>query len=334
MDILWHLALFLASGALIWGLSGFLVSATDRVAKRYNKPGFAVAFFVLGVMTSVSEMSVAVNATIEGVPQVSAGNLIGGSLVIFLLIIPILAVMGNGIPMNAALGPRVMAFLLTIAILPSLFALDGGINRVEGLCMILLYGMIIYVVQSRKPVEDVIEQTVQEVGEELLHTDEGWFRHRAATTLDVAKIIGAGVLIFFAGKLLVDESIFFSQLLSIPASLVGLVLLSIGTNAPELVIAIRCVVGKHKDIAFGDYMGSAGANTLLMGGLALANGSFGLERTGFIPTFVLLAAGLVLFFVFSRTKNTLSRREGAILLGIYVVFLLFQMANVARLAEV
>lgn len=327
MAVLLHLCLFLLSAAVIWVLSGLLIGATDRVAKRYNKPGFAVAFFVLGIMTSVSEISVATNATLEGVPQMSAGNLVGGSLVIFLLIIPLLAIIGNGIPMNGALGSKTLALLLSIVVLPSLLILDGGVSRAEGLVMILLYCTLIYFVKNHKSTEEVIEQTVQDVEEELLHTGR-FFHRRKATIMDLAKIAFAGVLIFFAGKLLVDESIYFSTLLSIPASFVGLILLSIGTNAPELVIAIRCVVGKHKDIAFGDYMGSAAANTPLMGFLALANGSFCLEKSEFIPTFFLLSIGLLLFFIFSRTKHELSRKEGMTLLGIYGVFLVSQLVNV------
>ncbi|PIR49781.1 hypothetical protein COU79_03040 [Candidatus Peregrinibacteria bacterium CG10_big_fil_rev_8_21_14_0_10_54_7] len=329
MVVLLHCFLFLLSAAVIWGLSGMLVSATDRVAKRYKKPGFAVAFLVLGIMTSIGEASVLVNATLEGVPQVSAGNLVGASLVIFLLIIPLLAMLGDGVPMNGSLRTRSLVLLLLIVALPSLLVLDGGLNPAEGLVMILLYFTLLYAVQKRKPAEEIIEQTIQQVGGELLHT-RGFLHYRKATLVDIEKIVIAGVLIFLAGRLLVDESVYFSNLLSIPASLVGLILLSIGTNIPELVIAIRCVVGRHKDIAFGDYMGSAAANTLLMGFLALANGSFSLERSEFIPTFFLLSLGLALFFIFSRSKHNLSRKEGMTLLSIYAVFLIMQLSNVAR----
>ncbi|MDD5055951.1 MAG: hypothetical protein PHZ00_06845 [Candidatus Peribacteraceae bacterium] len=330
MTVLLHLFLFLLSSSVIWGLSGLLVGATDRVAKRYRKPGFAVAFFVLGIMTSISELSVAVNAGVEGVPQVSAGNLIGGTLVIFLLIIPLLAVLGNGIPVNGSLGVKGLLSVITVAIIPSLLVLDGNVTRTEGLVMLLLYFTLLFAVQKRKPVEEMVEETVRDVEDELLHP--GHWLHHKATLADAAKILLAGMLIFVAGKILVDESVYFSQLLSIPASLVGLLLLSIGTNAPELVIAIRCIVGKHKDIAFGDYMGSAAANTAIMGFLAIAKGTFTLERSEFIPTFFLLLVGLILFFIFSRTKQIFSRKEGIALLGIYVLFILFQLVNFIRFA--
>lgn len=326
MIVLLHGVFFALSAAVIWVFSGLLVGATDRVARRYNRPGFAVAFFILGMMTSVSELSVATNAAIEGVPQVSAGNLIGGSLVIFLLIIPLLAVVGRGIPINATLSPKTLVFLLVIVLLPSLLALDGGISRVEGAAMLLLYATLIYVVQSKKPAEQMLEQTVQDVGAELLAT-RAFFRHHRATAMDIVKIVFAGLAIFFAGNMLVEESVFFSGLLAIPASLVGLVLLSVGTNIPEIVITVRCVVGHRKEIAFGDYMGSAAANTPIMGVLALSNGAFALERSEFILTFFVLSAGLVLFFFFARSKREISRAEGIALLSLYVAFLCFQVGS-------
>ena len=306
----------------MWTLSGVLVNATDRIARRYKKPGFAIAFFVLGMLTSISEISVATNATIEGFPQVSAGNLVGGMLVIFFLIIPILAVLGGGIEMNHALGKRTMLFLLAVVLTPAFFALDGSIVPSEGILMILLYIALLYVVQKRKPTEAVVETTIQDV-ENVIQ------KKRNATVLDILKVCFAAILIFAAGKLLVDESIYFSAFFSVPPSLMGLLLLSIGTNAPELVIAIRCALEKRKDIAFGDYMGSATANTLIMGFLSISNGPFVLEQSEFIPTFALLFFGLLLFLWFARSKDDLSKKEGLVLLGVYAFFLASQIGNIA-----
>lgn len=329
MTVLLHLLLFLLSSAVIWGLSGLLVSATDRVAKRYNKPGFAVAFIVLGIMTSVPELSIAVNSAIGGVPQVSAGNLVGGMIVIFLMIIPVLAILGNGIPVNGALGVKELGFVIAVALLPSILVLDGDLTRAEGIIMLIIYFTLLFAVQKRKSVEEIVEETVRDVEEELLHPHGHWHRHKA-TLIDTGKIILAGILIFLAGKLLVDESVYFSTLLSIPSSLVGLIVLSIGTNIPELVIAIRCVVRKNKDIAFGDYMGSAAANAAILGFLGIVRGPFLLEQSEFIPTFIILSVGLALFFIFSQTKNVISRKEGILLLSFYMIFILFQFANFVR----
>lgn len=318
-----HAVVFFLSAAVIWFFSGILIDATDRVAKRYNKPGFATAFFVLGFLTSISELSVATNATFEGVPEVSVGNLIGASIVILLLIIPLLAITGNGIHVSTALTMDILAYLLFIALTPVIFVLDGNLNRSEGMIMILLYILLIVAIRRSRPLRKIAGEAMTDVEEELIHK-------RHATVRDVIKILTGGILIFVAGKMLVDESVFFAGILGIPSSLVGLVVLSIGTNVPELVIALRCVLGKHKDLAFGDYMGSVAANTLLFGLLAVVNGPFGVEHTEFVAAFVLMLTGLVLFYIFARSRRTISRGEGVILLGIYLSFVLAQVFNIVK----
>lgn len=311
---------------MIWFLSGILIDATDRVARRYRKPGFAVAFFVLGFLTSISEISVAVNATAQGIPQVSAGNLMGASLVIMLLIIPLLAILGNGVPMTRSLRPSTVACLLIVVLLPSLFALDGNVARYEGILMLLLYGGLLLRIRKKVPAHETAIKTLRETKATLLNT-------RYATAMDIAKIIAGAAFIFIAGNVLVDESAYFARLLSIPVSFVGLLLLSIGTNFPELVIAVRCVLGRHKDIAFGDYMGSAAANTCIFGVLVIANGAFSIVLSEVVVTCTITAIGLTLFFRFARTKALLSRTEGGILLSLYALFLIFQILNALRLPD-
>ncbi|TSC78921.1 MAG: inner membrane protein [Candidatus Peregrinibacteria bacterium Gr01-1014_25] len=313
-----HIPVFALSIGVIWYLSGLIVEATDRVARRYRRSGFTTAFLILGFLTSISEISVAANASIEGVPQISAGNLIGASLVILLLIIPLLAVLGRGIPMKLSMTRENMAFLLGTVALPTVIVLDGSVSRSEGLTLVFLYLLLVFSIQSRRPTETTARRTVEEVEEEIVHT-------RHAHVIDILKIIAGGVLIFLAGHLLVQESLLFAETIGTPPSLVGLLFLSIGTNVPELVIALRCVLGKRTDIAFGDYMGSSAANTLIFGLLPLVNGPFLLTSQQFIPSFAVTVVGLLLFFRFARSGGELSRKEGAILLALFLAFVLSEL---------
>lgn len=323
MQILLHSGLFIGAILVLWLLSGILVEAIDRVARRYEKPGFAIAFFVLGFLTSISEMSVAVNSTIEGVPQISAGNLVGASLVIFLLLIPLLAVVGKGIPIKGILSGSAVFVLLVSVLLPSILMIDGNLTRREGMLLIALYIALVYWVKRTLPrKKNVARKAVRTVEMTLLH-------HHRATAVDILKMLLAASLIFVAGRFLVDESVYFSSMLGIPASLIGLLLLALGTNIPECVIALRCVTSQHKDIAFGDYMGSAAANVPIIGVLALANGTFAIDAGEFLTTGLFLAIGLTLFFFFARSDREISRKEGALLLALYLLFIITQITAFA-----
>jgi cation:H+ antiporter len=140
-----------------------------------------------------------------------------------------------------------------------------------------------------------------------------------------------GQYVFFgAGHFLVLQGAYIAEALNVPASIIGLLVLSLGTNIPELVIVIRSVLTKHSDIAFGDYIGSATMNALIFGGVAIANGSFFVEASEFIIIAILTVVGLVLLYIFSRSERTISRREGAILLGLYALFLCAQIITILR----
>lgn len=326
MGLFTHILTFLLAAGVIWLLSGILIDATDSVAKRYKKPGFAVAFFVLGFLTSIGEMSVAFNATINDVPQISAGNLLGASLVIFLLIIPLLAIVGNGIPMQQTLRTSNTVLLLFIILLPALVALDGSVSVTEGIIILLFYATLVYRIRKKQPVQKTATEAIEHVQTELLNTRHG-------TAFDLSKIFIGATLIFLAGHIVVEESTYFAEILGIPLSLVGLLLLSVGTNVPEIVIAVRCILGKHKDIALGDYLGSAAANSVLFALLPIAGGSFGIEASEIYLTCGLFFVGLAFFFFFSRTRELLSRKEGIILLTIYIVFMSVQIMNALRLSD-
>lgn len=184
----------------------------------------------------------------------------------------------------------------------------------------MLYAVLAYMirkhtVQSRDVVENIEEALLQKTN---------------ASRLDIFKIIIGGGLIFVAGHYLIQETVYISNILSIPSSIIGLLILSIGSNIPEIVIAVRAIGKKQGDIALGDYLGSAVANTFIFALLAIFNKGFMVERSEFIYTAALLVIGLIVLYYFSNTKNFLSKKEGWGLLAIYCVFVVIQVIGIIR----
>lgn len=318
MEPLLHLIYFLLSATVIWFFSGLLVDSVDRVAKRFHKNGFTVAFFVLGLMTSISEISVMVNSSLNRTPQVSAGNLSGASMVILFLIVPLLAIMNKGIGLSGSMRRPTLALSLLAIFLPALCMADGRVELFEGVLALGSYLVLLYFVRHVPP---TVSEVTTMVSEELT-------QHKHATLRDSMIIIAGALAIFLAGHSLVEESVYFAQMFAIPPSIIGLLLLSVGTNVPELVIAVRSIRKQHADIAFGDYMGSAVANTLIFGFLTVLSGPFSVEASEFTLSAGIMLLGLPLLFWFASTGFTLSRKEGSILLTVYVGFVLAQLTNV------
>lgn len=323
MTVTTHILFFLIGLVAIWISAGHLIDIVSRLAHRFHRSSFVLSFFVLGVLTSISEISVAVNATAEGAPQISAGNLIGASLVIILLIIPLLAMFGNGIRLSLSFSRGSILLAGITIVLPPLLILDGNLNLFESIGLLVFYAALLLAIEKRT----LFVRTARALHNVLPRRGPADARD---TVFDVIKLIVGAAIIFIAARALVHQTLFFSDLLDIPSSFIALLALSLGTNVPELVIAARSVMKKQKEIAFGDYMGSAATNTLIFACLGLVNGGFMVERTEFIPVFCMLAFGLILFIVFCNSNRIISRAEGWGLFTVYCMYLLWQFGNLTR----
>ena len=292
---------------LIWFGSGMIVTSVDRLAHKLNLSSFVVSFFLLGILTSVPEISVGVNSLIDKKPEIFVGNLIGGIVVIFLLIIPLLALLGDGVKLVHQLEKDNLIFALVVIAAPSMFALDGTISLAEGLFSILLYADLVYIVEKRKGL-------LERIKDNLVH-------NKNHIVNDLIKIVLGVGTVFVASRYIVDETIYFSNLFQVSPFLISLIVVSLGTNLPELSLVIRALLLKKKEVALGDYLGSAAANTVIFGGLILANGASTVVPNHFLQTFIFIAGGLLIFYIFSRSKNDISREEGLVLLLGYLLFL-------------
>ena len=69
---------FFLSFFVVWWGAGLIIDAVGRISRKINLSSFAVSFFVLGLMTSIPELSVGINSVINRDPEIFVGNLLGG----------------------------------------------------------------------------------------------------------------------------------------------------------------------------------------------------------------------------------------------------------------
>lgn len=306
------LVLFIASFFVVWYASGIIINAVDSLAHRLKMSSFAVSFFVLGILTSIPELSVGLNSIINGRPEIFVGNLLGASLVIFILVIPILAIFGNGVRLVHQLTEKNLIFSLLVVATPVFLIADDLLTRTEGVFLIFIYGILFYFIEKKGGLLKIFDENTLPKKKNLLEI--------------ITRLVFGISVIFFTSNFIVNQTIYFSQYFGISSFIISLIFLSIGTNMPELSLAIRSVSMGKKDIALGDYLGSAAANTLFFGILTLLNGKRVIFGNYTIQTLVATLLGLGVFYFFSRSKNDISRKEGLILLLIYVLFIFVEFA--------
>jgi cation:H+ antiporter len=314
-----HILLFVLGSVLLWISSRIVISGIDHIARRLQTSSFSISFLVLGILTSITEISVGINAAIAKKPEIFVGNLVGGSLVILLLVLPLLAFFNGGLRLGTHLRPRRLVYFLLITIAPLLTLIDGKVSLYEAFILMLAYAVFMYSVETE-------ERSV-----EVRHHHEKPKGKYSLTTSIFLIVIGSAI-IFGSSKLIINEVLYFADVLRVAPFLISILVLSIGTNLPELSIAVNAIRMKETDIAVGDYIGSAAANTLLFGVFSAFTGAYALSMPGYWLTFIIVIAGYALFFLFLRSSRTLAVREAVVLFALFVVFVAFHATEIISLS--
>lgn len=306
MKLTLDILIFLVSFIFVWKGSGLVIKSVDKISRRLKVSSFAFSFFLLGILTSVSEISVALASLSAGTPEVSIGNIIGGIIVIFFLIIPMFAVLGNGIKITTKVRPIMLIFAFMMFTTPLVSVLDQKLTMIEAVFMLFFAIIFIFNIQKNKGVLD---------------DNNNILDLKRYSIRDVFKIILGIIIVFVACNIIVEKTISFGKLLGISPFVISLIILSIGTNLPELSLVFRALKDKKKDVAFGNYLGSATMSIIILSFLIFLSGGKILIINNFWKILVVTVIGFGLFFHFTRSKNDLSRKEGLVLLLVYLTFL-------------
>ena len=145
-----HLIIYLLAFIGIWIGSGLAITSVESVSKALRLSSFAVSFLLLGFFTSVSELSVGINAVLEKDPEIYVGNLIGASLVIFMLIIPLLAITSNGLNINKEFQRFNLLISMIVIAAPVILSVDGNVDRTDSIIAIILYLVLLICIQMKR----------------------------------------------------------------------------------------------------------------------------------------------------------------------------------------
>ncbi|MDX1620489.1 MAG: hypothetical protein R3320_05835 [Nitriliruptorales bacterium] len=117
----------------------------------------------------------------------------------------------------------------------------------------------------------------------------------------------------------VDHAVRAASGLRIPAFVVGMTLLAVGTDLPEIANSIAASVAGHGDINVGDSVGSSLTQaTLVIGLMAFATHAVPVPRKNVLLLGGLAAAAVLFGLVLMRDGN-LSRVDGGLLVGAWVL---------------
>jgi cation:H+ antiporter len=308
VNIIFYL-LVLAIGLFVLGKSAhYLIIAVTRLGNNLRISQFITGFVILGIATSLPEIFIGINSALTDIPQLSLGNLLGANIVLLTLIAGSAALLNRGINVKQEFGHggRLLQ-IVTLILAPLIVLLDSHLSRIDSLFLVILYvGYLIYVYKFTPKDSPPVGTSL--MNHKFLHT----------LFLCIAGFLG----LIVASKAVVFSSLKMATMFNIPTVIVGTLLLSLGTNLPEISVVIAAVKKHRTNLVIGDVLGSASTNTLVIAMVGLIK-PFTLSNPEiFRSTAIFMTVAVVLFFLLTKSKNKLTVVEGLILLTLYLVFIL------------
>lgn len=294
-----------ALATLLFSAQRFTDSA-EKIGAWLGMPSFVIGVFIVGIGTSLPELISSILAVTKGVSEIVPGNIIGASISNILLITGIVAwINRKDIVLTRNYIFIDLHFLIGALIFFSFTAYDGQILWQEA-----WVGIVAFLVYSR--------YLINESG----HPEGKVSKKRLAfPTKPMLILLLAGVGIYLGADYTVSSISNIATELQIPASVIALTVLSLGTTLPELAVNISAIRQGKAEMAIGNVLGSCIFNMMVVPGAAALFGTISVPATliGFSLPF-LLASGL-LFYLVTQDK-TLSKWEGLLFMLLFLLFIL------------
>ncbi len=310
---------------LLFILTFLLIKSTDLalesirgLAKKFNLHSFGISAIILAIATSLPEFFVGIASATSGTSSLSLGNLLGANIANLGLVVGLSAIIANGVAVKEKIIFKEMILAAIAGFLPILLLIDGSIGRVDGVILLLVY--ITYA-------SSFFKIRFQEIGRH--HFGRGLFIKFVKNIEETEQRAQKGVIHLLAGvggllisaHFIVKYSADLAFLLGVPIFVIGLILLSIGTTLPELVVSIESIKKRESGVFFGNILGSLVVNsTLILGVVALISPIEGVLVKNYLAVFIAFFTAFLLFWLFTRTKLRLERWEAVFLLAIYIIF--------------
>ncbi|MFA5355623.1 MAG: sodium:calcium antiporter [Candidatus Paceibacterota bacterium] len=310
-----YILLFLLSCGIFFVSGQWLLNAIVRMATYLGWREFVIAFIVVAIATSLPNLFVGITSALQGIPELSFGDVLGGNLFDLTVAVAVAALFAKGLPADSKMVQTSAMFTMMVALAPLFLILDGTLGRGDGMVLIMFFLTYMIWLFSKK---ERFCKTYEGERKSILKDFKNFLK-------DMGRIISGLVFLLIAAQGIVLSAKYFSMACGLPIGLVGILIVGVGSALPEAYFATIAARKVQTWMTLGNIMGSVIiVGSLVLGIVALINP---IEITDFSPYaiarfFVVLAA--IFFFSFVRTGRKIVVKEALFLLFLYVFFVFLE----------
>ena len=320
----WLNLLFIIIGValVIWGADR-LTEGAASLARGLRVPEIVIGLTILAAGTSAPELFVSLTSALKGTSDLAVGNVIGSNIFNAMLIVGCSAAVApmaishstvsKDIPF--ALIASVLMFLLCFDDMNSPHLWGNDISRSDGLILLVVFGAFM-IYTFKKARQDGQIKDREELDEEV---EKRPLDKKAIWKNVLWMAVGLACLIY-GSNLFVDAASYVAYRFGVRPSVVGLTIVAGGTSLPELATSVVAARKGQSALAIGNAIGSNVFNILLILGTTAVICPMRIMGINIIDlSMMIISMGLL--WMFAYTKYTVSRREGFLLIGGFMLYM-------------
>jgi cation:H+ antiporter len=308
MDIL----LFILGLIGLWLGADYIVESAKFIAKRLGVSTLLIGLTVVSIGTSLPEIMVSLFSGIRSAPGVGVGTMIGSCLTQITLVLGIAALVRKIKVSKKAMRIDGTATLGAIAVFGIVCYSDYFISRTEGILMIIAYiGYLIFTARHSH-MKKQVEKNVD-------HVKHGTFIKY------ILLLIFGMIMLLISSDLVLDEATYFARLWGVSEAFIGVMIVGVATALPELSTALNGLLKKAPGLSIGTLLGSNITDPFFSTGIGALVRGFEVNPVLIFDIFFWFCSTAIALFLIYNRKLSLSKKEGSVLITLYVIFVVFKL---------
>ena len=305
---------------VLWGADRLTEGAVG-VAERLHIPQLVIGLTIVAIGTSMPEFCVSFVSALKGTADLAVGNVVGSNIFNSLMIVGITAMVAPMTILKNTVRLDI-PFALLASIILAAFCYDGELTRLDagilfGLFVVFMFITLQHAKKGKK------EQGARSEKQEASSKEQG--EEMPVWKIVLLILVGLACLVL-GSNVFVDGATKVARALGIRDAVIGLTVVAMGTSIPELATSVVAARKGNSGIAIGNVLGSNVFNILLVIGLTGVISPMHIQGITWIDLSMLILS-MVLLLLFSYTKYTIARWEGAVLTTLFVGYITWVIMN-------
>ena len=318
MSIIFYILIFLFTCIGMTQAGTWFINALVRLWLLLKWKKFIISLILIAVFASLPELFVGISAALSFKPELAFGTVIGTNIILLTIVSGLMVFSGKELNLKGKALKKTLLFAIFYSFLPLILLLDGEVSRVDGFVLLAAFGLYAkeFLFQQAQMKERFIENPPLSS-----QSKKTFFKNIVQIIVSaIVLAIGAQVIIFSATRI----SLYFGM----PLVLMGTIGVALCVSLPKIIFKNKFNLKKEKETIPGMILCPMVINSTLVLGLVFLISPIRqiYELPLYINSLIFTGLAVLALLIFSKTGEKVTRKEAKLLLLLYFLFFIIQLA--------